>query len=185
MDRQIIGNYQVHAGVRSRVLTDYWTIARATGSYKGKFPDGLIPAIMELFDKFLCLKWDNLRKLYQFGGKVNDGETVDLNIECKPTFLTDATKMDGVPRGAYDVVFADPGYSDYDYEKWGAKPIKPYSFIDAGLECVKPGGYYILLHTLLYKMRAFKNCRAIAYIAVDSGPNHRIRGLQIYQKVAK
>jgi hypothetical protein len=183
MDRQMIGKYRVYAGVRSRVLTDYWTIARATGAYKGKFPDGLMPRVIDFFDSYLGLKWNNLKRLYQFGGKVNDGDTVDLNPECKPTFLTDAVKMEGVPKQKYDVVFADPGYSDFDYEKWGAKPIKPYSFIAAGLECVKLGGYYILLHTLMYKMRAFKGSRAIAYIAIDSGPNHRIRGLQIYQKV--
>jgi len=181
--RQRIRNYTVYAGVRNRVLTDYWTVARATGPYKGKFPDGLLPRVIKFFKDYLGLEWDKLRRLYQFGGIVNDGETVDLNPECNPTFLTDARTLEGVPKGVYDVVFADPGYSDYDYEKWQANPIKPYSFIDAGLEALKPGGYYLLLHTLIYKMRAFKGCRAVAFIAIDSGPNHRIRCLQIYRKI--
>lgn len=180
--RQQIRNYTVYAGVRKRVLTDYWTIARATGAYKGKFPDGLLPRTISFFRDFLGLDWNKLKRLYQFGGTVKDGHTVDLNPECNPTFLTDAREMIGVPKCAYDVIFADPGYSDYDYEKWGQNPIKPYSFIKAGLECLKLGGYYILLHTLIYKMRAFENCRAVAFIAIDSGPNHRIRCLQIYRK---
>lgn len=180
--RQRIRDYTVYAGVRHRVLTDYWTLARATGAYKGKFPDGLMPRVIDFFKDYLDLEWESLTRLYQFGGKVNDGDTVDLNPECNPTFLTDARIMEGVPRNHYDVVFADPGYSDYDYEKWGVNPIKPYSFLKEGLDCLKLGGYYLLLHTLIYKMRAFINCRAIAFISVDSGPNHRIRCLQIYQK---
>ena len=182
MKRQRIRKYTVYAGLRKRVLTDYWTIARATGKYKGKFPDGLLPRVIEFFRDYLGLEWESFNRLYQFGGVVKDGDTVDINPECKPTFLADARKMEGVPRNHYDVVFADPGYSDYDYEKWGVKPIKPYSFIKPGLACLKPGGYYLLLHTLIYKMRAFEGCRAVAFIGIDSGPNHRIRCLQIYNK---
>ncbi len=181
--RQRIRNYTVYAGVRNRVLTDYWTLARATGNYKGKFPDGLLPRVIKFFKDYLELKWENLKRLYQFGGKVNDGDTVDLNPECAPTFLTDARQMNNVPKNYYDVVFADPGYSDFDYEKWGLNPIPPYSFIKPGLACLKPGGHYVLLHTLIYKMRAFSRCRAVAFIGIDSGPNHRIRCLQIYEKL--
>ncbi len=182
MQRQKIKDYTVCAGVRKRVLTDYWTVARATGPYKGKFPDGLLPRVINFLRDYVAVEWDSTKRLYQFGGIVNDGDTVDMNPECKPTFLTDARQLEGVPRNFYDIVFADPGYSDYDYEKWGSKPIKPYSFIEAGLACLKLGGYYILLHTLLYKMKAFTGCRLVALIAIDSGPNHRIRGLQIYKK---
>jgi hypothetical protein len=183
-ERQRIRNYVVYAGVRKRVLTDYWTIARATGQYKGKFPDGLLPRVIKFFKDYLGLEWEALKRLYQFSGTIKDGDTVDLNQECKPTFLTDAREMKGVARGFYDVVFADPGYSEYDYEKWGLNPISPYSFIKPGLQCLKIGGYYVLLHTLIYKMRAFEGCRLVALISIDSGPNHRIRCLQIYQKVS-
>ncbi|GAH96520.1 unnamed protein product, partial [marine sediment metagenome] len=79
MQRQKIKDYTVCAGVRKRVLTDYWTIARATGPYKGKFPDGLLPRVIKFLRDYAGVEWDRTKRLYQFGGIVNDGDTVDTN----------------------------------------------------------------------------------------------------------
>ncbi|GAI50305.1 unnamed protein product, partial [marine sediment metagenome] len=96
VSRQRINNYTVCAGVRNEVLTDYWSVSRARGKYKGIFPSSLLPRVIKFFDEYLGLEWNSLERLYQFGGIVKDGDTVDVNPEVNPTFLTDARVLKGV-----------------------------------------------------------------------------------------
>ena len=151
------------------------------GQYRGIYPGKFIERVNQIIpmnDKLI---------LHQFGGTTkqdNFNHTVDINPEMKPTYLTDARDLKLIPDNTYDIVLADPPYDseniNYSEKLYGCKPVKPYSFVKEGVRVLKPGGYYCILHQLVYKKP--NGCERVGVIAITTGPNMRIRVLNIFQK---
>ena len=160
-----------------------WACSRPMGQYRGIYPGRFIErlnAIIPLEGKLI---------LHQFGGTTKQDEcnhTVDINPETKPTYLSDARNLKEVPSNAYDIVLADPPYDsqnvNYSEQLYGCEPVKPYSFVKEGVRVLKPGGYYCILHQLVYKCP--DGVERVGVIAITTGPNMRIRVLNIFKKQA-
>lgn len=84
-------------------------------------------------------------------------------------------------------IFAkEKNYSDRLYN---CEPVKPYSFVNAGLRVLKPNGTYLILHQLTYitPMAVLSwsnyNTKRIIAIGVTTGPNMVIRKLNGFRKL--
>jgi hypothetical protein len=77
---------------------------------------------------------------------------------------------------------------DYSTRLYNCEPVKPYSFVNAGLRVLKPGGVYLILHQLSY-ITPMKNLswsdydtERILMIGVTTGPNMVGRLLNGFRK---
>ena len=125
--------------------------------------------------------------LHQFGGSVVPNgleHTVDLKPDHNPTYLTDARTLENVPDNTYHLVVADPPYDslniEYGPKLYDTEPVRPYSFVNAGVRVTKPGGFFAVLHQLTYKN--LEGCTRFGVIGITTGPNMRIRCLNVFVK---
>ena len=145
---------------RRSVYTDLWACPRQLTSRWG------CPTIIERMVKFLGMK-PNVYFGLTDGIKDKNAVTVDINRNVKPTVVADWNFLPFVDM-AFDFSFWDPPYD------------KRY---DGGLrEILRVTKHRIaILHQLVYPNPNGWVKRAI--IGVTTGPNMRIRCLQIYDRV--
>lgn len=72
---------------------------------------------------------------------------------------------------------------NYSTELYNCDPVPPYSFVEEMVRVTKPGGYICILHQLVYKTP--KGTSRYATIPITTGPNMRIRVLNIFKKSAQ
>jgi len=183
--------------------SDFWACPRPMGSYKGRYPK----TFLKRLDKIVPL--EGKKVLHLFSGSLptveDDGyggcqHTVDIKESNNPTHCCDILGNIPIEDGSYDLVIPDPPY-DYDtktasviYSKklYGTGMVKPYSFVGEACRLVKPGGYLAILHQLVYFnpescesrkwLSAYGNWERKATIAITTGPNMRVRALNIFKK---
>jgi len=167
----------------SGVYTGFWACSRPHGKYVGIWPIGLTERIFTLIGKPKLI-------LEPFAGTSRLGIAIDWNREVKPHIVADAQKLP-VRDNCIDMVLMDPPYdttmilrySDLDQRIKRAKPrFSFYKAMEEGARVVKPGGYLVVLHTLIPKHPGRLNFRRIATIGISTGPNKRIRALSIFRK---
>lgn len=154
-------NYQI-----LNVITGFWALERAHGAYRMKFPNSLLHRLSKIID------FDEKKILHLFCGSSTFGTIrVDINPEVKPDFLLDLRK-EKLPflNNSFDIVLADPPYFDFP----------PYCFVAESVRVLKPNGFLIILHHLVYKNP--KGCRRWAVLGISCGPNHRVRALNVWRK---
>ena len=164
------------------VYTTSWACGRPMGKYKGIYPMGFMKRLANLID-FDCKKIIHL-----FSGSITplqNHDTLDINKKLNPTITADVREKIPVKDNSYDVLIADPPY-DSDWKTYGKKlyksdVVKPYSFVKEAVRITKPNGYICILHQLVYKTP--KNTIRKAVISITSGPNMRVRVLNIFQKL--
>lgn len=178
-------------------MTDQiWMLHRNCKSYTGAFPEGFISRLNQL----LQIK-EHHKVFHVFGGFMQDGyncDTNDINPDIPATYHFDVRKPFPIEDNIYDIVICDPPYdcpvydigfihtSDkkkrvhYGKNLYGTDFVPPYSFIDEVVRITKLGGYICVLHFLVYKIP--KDCERYTVIPIISGPNLRIRALNIFKK---
>ena len=84
---------------------DIWCLGSGSG-YPGAFPRGLMPRILQ--------KWNGEKKIMLFSGSFHDRgwETLDVKPEMNPTYSMDAESLPEDWTEKYDLVMADPPYSE-------------------------------------------------------------------------
>lgn len=185
------------------VVSGIWACARGTGPYKGRFPGGYIERFETLMYVFMLVKDFNpnvTKMLFPFGGSVikrDNLHTVDVKEETNPTFLGSVTNpsfMKQIEDDYYDIVHIDPPYDSenirYSSRLYNTPQVKPYDFVSkyAGrvgrtdvTKKVKVGGIVAILHQLVYK--CIPGCKRVGIIAVTTGPNMRIRVLNLFRRI--
>ena len=115
--RQIIG--VPYLGYENGWCYGTWVFGNSykkQANYYGAYQGNYLKRISALFP-------DRGRVLHLFSGKVDlaafPGDTLDINPELNPTYCVDAETCDGVPLDDYDLVLADPPYSERDAERYG------------------------------------------------------------------
>ena len=162
--------------------TTMWACGRPMGKYKGIYPSGFIKRLSNLID-FDCKK---ILHLFSGSFKFNaNHDTLDIKSEVNPTFVADARKELPIKNNTYNVVIVDPPY-DTDWKIYGKRlyrtdEVRPYSFVKEAVRILKPDGYLCILHQLSYKTP--KGTIRKAMIAITTGPNMRVRMLNIFQKL--
>ena len=155
----------------------HWACGRPMAKYKGAYPEGFIRRLDQrigLIGKVITL----------FCGSSNFGDTVDINPLVNPTFVADCKNIP-VKDNSYDVVIADPPYDSqnisYSSKLYKTDVVKPYSFVKEAVRICKSSGYICILHQLVYKTP--KGTERYAVIPITTGPNQRIRVLNIFRKM--
>jgi hypothetical protein len=150
---------------------------RVKSEYYGGYPAGYLKRIHSLFP-------DKRRILHLFSGKVDlaalPGDTVDINPDLSPTFVDDAQRLERVPLGEYDLVLADPPYSENDAERYGTTMVKRNVVLSA-LRGLSSGTHVVWLDQVLpmYRKDAFD---IEAVIGMVKSTNHRFRLVTIFRR---
>lgn len=153
---------------------------RVKSGYYGGYPAGYLRRIKALFP-------DKKNALHLFSGKVDleafPGDTVDINADRAPTYVDDAQKLTGVPMNTYDLVLADPPYSNDDAERYGTTMVKRNTVMSAiGSTGLPSGAHVVWLDQVLpmYRKDTFK---MIGTIGMVKSTNHRFRVVTIFQRL--
>ena len=164
-----------------------WACGRPMAKYKGAYPNGFlrrVDALMEVTDE--------TKVLHLFSGSIQGREnedTMDISEANNPTFVADARKEFPIESDTYDLIIADPPYDmtttdgvkiDYSDKLWKTEYIKPYSWVSEAIRVLKPGGYLLVLHHLVYIQP--KGATRCGVVSITCGPNTRIRCLSIFRK---
>lgn len=150
---------------------------RVQTGYYGGYPAGYLRRIKALFP-------DKRRVLHLFSGAVDlaamPGDTVDINQELNPTFVDDAQTLSNVPLERYDLILADPPYSENDAERYGTTMVKRNKVLKA-LQRVTLGTHIVWLDQVLpmYRRDAFG---IDAVIGMVKSTNHRFRMVTIFRR---
>jgi hypothetical protein len=150
---------------------------RVKSEYYGGYPAGYLKRVQSLFP-------EKQRVLHLFSGKVDlttlPGDTVDINPDLSPTYVDDAQKLLNVPLGQYDLVLADPPYSDDDAQRYGTTMVKRNTVFSA-LRGLSPGAHIVWLDQVLPMYR--KDAFAVeAVIGMVKSTNHRFRVVTIFRR---
>jgi hypothetical protein len=150
---------------------------RVKSAYYGGYPAGYLWRVRALFP-------DKRRVLHIFSGKVDlaalPGDTVDINSDLNPTYVDDAQTLELVPLGTYDLILADPPYSNDDAERYGTSMVKRNTVMRA-LGRATPGTHIVWLDQVLPMYR--KDTFGIdAVIGMVKSTNHRFRLATIFQR---
>lgn len=152
---------------------------KVTSGYYGGYPAGYLKRIAALFP-------DRKRVLHLFSGKVDTtvipGDTVDYNEALNPTFLRDASSLDGIPLEYYDLILADPPYSVEDALHYGAPMINRSGVIKQLARGVLSNTYVVWLDQALPMYRA-DEWRIEAAIGMMRSTNHRFRLITIFKRL--
>jgi 16S rRNA G966 N2-methylase RsmD len=152
----------MNTGYNSKTQTDKnlaWYLPRPKPDhYKGGMPLYAEEWLMDLAATLLEKQRDDLCILNVFCGMNKYGYRVDLNPEVKPDLLCDIhklgdceerIKLDLGSTFMFDVVFADPPYSDEETDKLYSDKLPKLNYSKWTKECdkfLKPGGLLIVYH---------------------------------------
>ena len=169
---------KVNVITESWTLETHWACGRPMAKYKGAYPVGFLQRL----DKIIGLK--DKKVLTLFCGSSDYGDTIDIKPEVKPTFTVDVRKELPIEDDIYDVVIADPPYDSlnitYSDKLYKEQVVRPYSFVKEAVRVCKPNGFICILHQLVYK--TLDGTVRFAVIPITTGPNQRIRVLNIFCK---
>ena len=122
--------------------------------------------------------------MHLFSGKVDlaalPGDTVDINPTLGPTFVDDAQTLAGVPLEKFDLILADPPYSEDDAERYGTTMVKRNAVMRA-LQRASADTHIVWLDQVLPMYR--KDRFSIeAVIGMVKSTNHRFRVVTIFRR---
>ena len=170
---------------KNKVITESWTLethwacGRPMAQYKGAYPEGFLKRL----DKRIGLT--DKKVLSLFCGSSDYGDTVDIKQEVNPTYISDCRKELPMKDNIYEVVIADPPYDsqniNYSNKLYKEDAVKPYSFVKEAVRVCKSNGFVCILHQLVYK--TLLGTERYAVIPITTGPNQRIRVLNIFRKL--
>jgi hypothetical protein len=131
-------------GTEGEWMFGYWVLgysartrAARDADFYGAYPGDYLQRIAALFP-------DKQRVLHLFAGMVDTspkglpGDTCDIRPELAPTFVADAETLLTVPLERYDLVVADPPYSEADAKRYSTK-LPVAARVMTALERTPPG----------------------------------------------
>lgn len=147
--------------------------------YYGGYPHGYLKRIGALFPEKRSV-------LHLFSGAVDvadmPGDTLDVNPACQPTFLGRAEDVGTLcDLSKYDLVLADPPYSQEDAVHYGTTMVNRTSVVRALASGMRPAAHLVWLDQVLPMYR--KTDWAIeARIGMVKSTNHRFRVITIFRR---
>jgi hypothetical protein len=113
--------------------------------YKGGMPlyaeEWLLDLARDILDN------PNAKVLNLFCGMNKQGVRVDLNPDVNPDYVCDAHVITTVLQDEFDIILADPPYSDKEAEElYGTPPLKYKRWTNEATKLLKFGGLFIVYH---------------------------------------
>ncbi|AGM11326.1 AdoMet-MTase [Haloarcula hispanica tailed virus 1] len=172
---------------------EIWPCGRPMGKYRGMFPHGFLNRMDEQFGV------KNRYTLFPFGGITPDRENWvvnDIDEDLDVDTHHDARDLPDQWTDEFDVVLSDPPYSPGMAEELYDKEFpNPKSHFLESVRVLKPGGVLLILDWLVYQNYTTTKGMDIpeevgqverdTIIPITSGPNMRIRCVNVFRKPAK
>ncbi len=161
---------------------DIWCLGTGQG-YPGAFPRGL----MNLFLK----RWNGAKKLMLFSGSFQSIEwvKVDINPELNPDYSLDAENLPEDWTEKFDLVFADPPYSEQEAEKlYGLPYFNIVKVVNEMARVTATGGHMAFLHRLIPQYHPwdqihFKRMKIVGVVGIYTISGYsNIRALTVWRK---
>lgn len=151
---------------------------RVKSGLYGGYPPTYLRRIKALFP-------DKKHVLHLFSGQVDQtvlpGDTVDILPEMQPTYLDDAQRLQSVPLETYDLILADPPYSQEDAMRYNATMVKRNVVMQA-LQRVRSGTHIVWLDQVMPMFRK-DQFSIVACIGMMKSTNHRFRMIVVFEKL--
>ena len=165
------------------VCTDRWIYGiwmignnyRNKMGYYGEYPQSYIKRVKSIFP-------DATNILHLFSGivKSKGGITFDIRPELKPDVIGDAHNLSNYfPPNCFDLIMADPPYSQEDSEHYGTPMINRNKVLKECYKVLKPQGFICWLDTVLPMYRK-DELLLVGTIGMIRSTNHRFRVLSIF-----
>lgn len=153
-----------------------WFCGRPMEKYYGCFPKGFWPRAKKILQPGNMLHW--------FSGVIGKEEgitTVDGNKKIEADYYVEGIKLP-FPDNHFDTAFADPPYSPDDSKRYGFKYPPARAVLRELSRVTKSGGKIGLLHEFLPVVKG-SGCKLIGVIGIINGPQKRIRGFYLFEKL--
>lgn len=146
--------------------------------YYGGYPHGYLRRVKALFP-------DKKRVLHLFSGKVDlavfPGDTVDMNPDLNPDYVSNAHTLTRVPLEEYDLVLADPPYSAEDSLHYGT-PMVNRNVVVKALTRLPKDAHLVWLDQV-FPMFSKEEWRLDAAIGMVKSTNHRTRMIFVFRRL--
>lgn len=149
-------------------------------NYYGEYPPTFLKRVYSLFDNIRTLD-----VLHLFSGSLSEkdiGDKFDINPDTNPTYVGDANNLSNIVERKYDVIFADPPYSEEDALHYGVSLISRNKVVKECYKILKPCGILVWLDQV-YPMYRKVEMKMIGTIGVIRSTNHRVRFVFIWMKI--
>lgn len=151
---------------------------RVKSEFYGGYPNTYLRRVRSLFR-------DKRTVLHLFSGMVDTeafpGDTVDINENFLPDYVSDAQTLNGVPLKQYDLAMCDPPYSVEDAEHYQTSMVKRNKVMDA-LRGMSSGAHVVWLDQVLpmWRKDAFT---LIGVVGIVRSTNHRFRVMSVFERL--
>lgn len=169
----------VWSGKKRKWLYGHWEMGNnyQGSGYYGSYPPTYLRRILVMFSGE-----DNI--LHLFSGSLDGklpGDRFDISLEVKPDILGDASQLSKLVAKEYNLIIADPPYSEEDALHYGHPMISRNKVLKECREILKPGGRIVWLDQVkpMYRKDEFD---LIGTIGISGSTNHRVRVVFIFQK---
>lgn len=159
-----------------------WFLPRPKSDhYKGGMPlyaeKWLMDLARELINK------DNPKILQLFSGMNKDGFRIDLNPEVKPDLLADAHNFSKKVNDKFDIIFADPPYSnDENKELYGLGKLNYKKWTAECDKVLVKGGLFIVYHKYIMPNPNPEKYKVIKRVFIGNRTFHLPRVAIYFQK---
>ena len=163
-----------------RWLWGIWSIGNnyKGSGYYGSFPPRYLERVMSMFP-------DAEHVLHLFSGSLSKevkGIRFDINPDLSPDLAGDAHNLSHFFAPKFDLVIADPPYSEEDALHYGTPMINRNKVVKECVKVLKKGGFLIWLDQTLpmYRKEELERCISIG---IERSTNHRFRQLVGWKKL--
>jgi hypothetical protein len=153
------------------VIGNYY---RNNSNYYGCYPHSYLKRIKSMFP-------DCKKVLHLFSGSVQQEDTFDINPKYKPTYVGDAHALSKIVKQKYELIFADPPYSEEDADHYGTSMINRNVVVKECTKILENGGFLVWLDQV-FPMYRKNELKLVGAIGVIRSTNHRVRTAFIFTK---
>ena len=153
------------------VIGNYY---RNKSNYYGCYPHSYLKRIESMFP-------DCKKVLHLFSGSVQQEDTFDINPRHEPTYIGDAHTLSKIVKQKYDLILADPPYSEEDADHYGTSMINRNRVVKECVKILENGGFLVWLDQV-FPMYRKKELKLVGAIGVIRSTNHRVRTAFIFTK---